>query len=92
MVADALTAYLAGLPRPAEAGLPGIAPTAPGLHVEVRALVALLQQLLPRVSQVAEDHGEVMDTLDQIVGELGRREGAALALEQAAALTQDGRR
>jgi len=92
VVADAVTAYLHGAARPAEATLPGIAPPTPGLHAEVRSLVGLLQQMLPRLAKVADDHDEQMDTLDEIVSELGRREGAALALEKAAALVEPGRR
>lgn len=92
VVADAVTAYLGGAARPAEAALPGIAAPAPGLEAEVRALVGVLQGMLPRLAKVADDHDEQMDMLDEIVGELGRREGAALALEQAAALIEPGRR
>ena len=92
VVTDAVTAYLHGAARPAEAALPGIAPPAPGLEAEVRTLAGLLQQMLPRLAKVADDHDEQMDMLDEIVGELGRREGAALALEQAAALIEPGRR
>ena len=92
VVADAVTAYLQGTVRPPEAALPGIAPPAPGLEAEVRSLAGLLQQMLPRLAKVADDHDEQMDMLDEIVGELGRREGAALALEKAAALIEPGRR
>lgn len=91
VVADALVAYLDTPPRPAEAALPGLTSAAPGLQAEVRSLVAVLQQMLPRVAKAADDHDEVMDMLDGIASELGRREGAALALERAAALAQDGR-
>lgn len=73
VVADALTAYL------------GRAPGAVVGDADVRALVTALQQMLPRMTKVAEDHDEVMDTLDEITSELGRREGAALALERIAA-------
>lgn len=92
VVVDAVAAYLHGGARPAEAALPGIAPPTPGLHAEVRSLVGLLQQMLPRLAKVADDHDEQMDMLDEIVSELGRREGAALALEKAAALVEPGRR
>ena len=92
VVADAVAAYLQSVARPAEAALPGIAPPTPGLEAEVRSLVGVLQQMLPRLAKVAGDHDEQMDMLDEIVGELGRREGAALALEKAAALIDPGRR
>ncbi len=89
VVVDALAAYLDGAPRPAEAALPGLASATPGLQADVRSLVAAVQQLLPRVAKVAEAHDEVLDVLDEITSELGRREGAALALEKIAALDQD---
>ena len=90
VVADAVTAYLQSAVRPAEAALPGIAPPVPGLEAEVRSLLAALQPMLPRLVKVADDHDEQMDMLDEIVSELGRREGAALALEKAAALIDPG--
>ena len=86
VVADALGAYLGAPPRPAEAALPGLAPVAPGLQAQVQALVAVLHQMLPRVAKAADGHDEIMDVLDEIMIELGRREGAALALEKVAAL------
>ena len=58
----------------------------------MRSLLAALQPMLPRLAKVADDHDEQMDMLDEIVSELGRREGAALALEKAAALIEPGRR
>lgn len=88
VVADAVTTYLRGAVRPAEAALPGIVAPAAGLEAEVRALLGAVQQMLPRIAKVADDHDESMDMLDDIVSELGRREGAALALEKAAALIE----
>lgn len=88
VVTDAVTAYLQGEARPAEAALPGIAAAHGGLREEVRSLLGAVQQMLPRIAKVADDHDEQMDMLDEIVSELGRREGAALALEKAAALIE----
>lgn len=97
VVVEALSTYLA---RPAAASAP--VPSAPaieridvptataGLEAEVRALLEAVRELLPDVRHVVENHDEAMDTLDQVAAEIGRREGAAHALEEVAAIA-DGR-
>lgn len=86
VVAAAITMYLEGPPRPSEHLIPGLVPVAPGLREEVQVLVAEVRRLLPHVAAAVESHGEVIDTLDAITVELGKRRGAAQALERAAAL------
>lgn len=105
VVAEAVSAYLARHGHSAgmsEGAAPVPAPSAPdpartsvppataGLEAEVRALLGVVRELLPDVRRVVENHDEVMDTLDQVAAEIGRRQGAALALEEAAAIA-DGR-
>lgn len=69
----------------------GAGPAAPaGLEAEMRAMLGVLRELVPDVRRVVENHDEAMDTLDQLAAEIGRRQGAALALEEAAAIA-DGR-
>ena len=98
VIADAVNAYLARLPAaptqalsapdPARTSVP---PAPAGLEAEVRALLGAVRELLPDVRRVADNHDEAMDTLDQLAAEIGRRQGAALALEEAAAIA-DGRK
>lgn len=69
----------------------GAGPAAPaGLEAEMRAMLGVLRELVPDVRRVVENHDEAMDTLDQVAAEIGRRQGAALALEEVAAIA-DGR-
>jgi hypothetical protein len=84
LVSRAVRAYLdAPAIRVADA-LPGLVPdkAEAGLRDEVRQLTAEVRKLLPQATAAAEGHAEIMDTLDQLTTELGRRNGAALALEQ----------
>lgn len=87
VVVSALTMYLDGPPRTREDVIPGLVPVAPGLREEMQTLLSELRRFLPQVAAAVENHAELMDTLDEITGELGRRRGAALALEEAEALT-----
>ena len=96
VVADAVNAYLAR-PNQAPAVAALVAPVAgagpgasAGLETEVRALLGAVRELLPDVRRTVDNHDEAMDTLDQLAAEIGRRQGAALALEEAAAIA-DGR-
>ena len=99
VVVEAVSAYLArsgtapapvsSAPDTAGADVP---PTKVGLEAEVHALLGAVRELLPDVRRVVEGHDETMDTLDQLAAEIGRRDGAALALEamrqeEAAAIT-----
>lgn len=83
VVAAALTLYLDGPPRPAEHLIPGLVPVAPGLREEMQTLLAEVRRLLPGVAAAVQNHDEVMDTLEDLQSELGRRAGAGHALEQA---------
>jgi hypothetical protein len=84
LVALALRQYLRGPAKRPEDALPGLPPEGSDLALrdEVRVLSAEIRKLQPQVAAVAQGHAEVMDSLDQIASELGRRNGAALALEQ----------
>ncbi|WP_424138834.1 hypothetical protein [Roseomonas chloroacetimidivorans] len=90
LVARAVRAYLAAPLRVVGADLPGLVPPDPdaGLREDVQVLVAEVRKLIPQVAAAAEGHTEVLDTLDEITAELGRRRGAAEALEQVAAATK----
>lgn len=91
VVADAVNAYLARpTATPAAPAAGAVSAASAGLEAEVRALLGAVRELLPDVRRVADNHDEAMDTLDQLAAEIGRRQGAALALEEAAAIA-DGR-
>lgn len=89
VVATALTLYLDGPPRAREDVIPGLVPVAPGLREEMQVLLSELRRFIPLVAAGVENHGELMDTVDEIALEIGRRRGAALALETAQALTAE---
>jgi hypothetical protein len=91
LIGAAVRAYLDGPPRPREAVLPGLVPPEPGLRSEVQNLMAELRQWLPQVAAVVANHGEVMDTLDDLTTELGRHRGVALALERLAQVPDRGK-
>lgn len=83
VIAVALRLYLDASPRPREDLLPGLVSAEPGLRSDVQLLVAELRTLVPAVTAAVANHAEVLDTLDEISAEIGRRRGAAHALEQA---------
>ena len=83
VVAAALRLYLDASPRPREELIPGLVSAEPGLRADVQLLVAELRTLVPAVTAAVSNHSEVLDTLDEISAEIGRRRGAAHALEQA---------
>jgi hypothetical protein len=83
LVAVALRQYLNGSLRPRENLIPGLVSAEPDLRADVQLLVAELRQLVPAVTAAVQNQTEVLDTLDEISAEIGRRSGAAHALEQA---------
>lgn len=84
VVTRALRQYLRAPARRPDGELPGLAAAGPDeeLHIAVQSMMAEFRKLLPQVAAIVDDHAEVMDALDQVTVEIGRRNGAALALEQ----------
>ena len=83
LVQEALRAFLGAPLAAANQHVPTPNGMNNALASEVRALVAEVRALTPDLRAVVANHAELMDAVDELASELGRRIGAGEALDEA---------